>query len=121
MIIVILITLALFCFGFVIPIVYLCGLLSPLLTMIISICVVVVSAPFARIGARKEIRRKKELSLMIKEARERKDFDMLAKHKAEYELIEYEILRKDVKIGEYVLLGLFFVFLIFMIVHNYNL
>lgn len=55
---------------------------------------------------------------MIKEARERKDFDMLAKHKAEYELIEYEILRKDVKIGEYVILGLFFVFLIFMIVHN---
>ena len=104
MIIVILITLALFCFGFLIPIVYLCGLLSPLLTMIISICAVVVSAPFARIGARKEIRRKKELSLMIKEARERKDFDMLAKHKAEYELIEYEILRKDVKIGDKIII-----------------
>lgn len=95
-----------------------CALLGPYAFGVSFMSLLLLSAPPFFIYARKEFRRRKELSVLIKEARERKDMEMLSRYKSEYEFVEKEITRKDISVTTIIFFGLIAAFFIFMIVSN---
>ena len=95
-----------------------CGLIGPYAFGVSFMSLLLLSAPPFFIYARKEFRQRKELSVLIKEARERKDTEMLSRYKSEYELIEKEITRKDIRVTTFIFFGLIAAFFVFMIVIN---
>ena len=95
-----------------------CALLGPYAFGISFMGLLVLPAPPFYIYAAKEFRRRKELTALIRQARESREMDMLARYKAEYDENEKEITRKDIRITTIIFFSLIAAFFIFMIVSN---
>lgn len=95
-----------------------CALLGPYTFGISFMGLIILSAPPFYIYAKKEFKRRKELSALIRQARENREMDILARYKHEYDHNEKEITRKDIRVTTFVFFSLIAIFFIFMIFVN---